>query len=100
MKGKWPYQPDMILQRGIRPAAIQAGQQENRPAHVPAHLLNPPSGKRGRCKGNAGIDATRNSRIALDIYTHTIGADKREAQSRMDKRFLIGEPGKNPLIGP
>ena len=60
MRGKRPLQPDMILQRGIRPAAVEAGINKRIwLAHVPAYVLDPASAGRRRCKGNAGIVAAR-----------------------------------------
>jgi hypothetical protein len=55
MNGKQPYSPDMILQRGIRPAAVAAGITKHWLAHLPAYLFD--AAQRCRYQGDAGAAA-------------------------------------------
>jgi integrase len=91
VKGKWPYQPDMILQRGIRPAAVEAGVTKRIGWHTFRHTFS-------TLLKASGVDVKvmqellrhANSRITLDIYTQAMSPEKREAQTRVVKMFLGG----------
>jgi integrase len=101
VKGKWPYQPDMILQRGIRPAAVEAGVTKRIGWHTFRHRFS-------TLLKASGVDVKvmqellkhANSRITLDIYTQAMSPEKREAQTRVVKMFLGGSLGRNLLSDP
>jgi site-specific recombinase XerD len=97
MKGRQPYSPDMILQRGIRPAAVAAGITKHIGWHTFRHTFST------QLKA-AGVDIKvmqellrhANSRITLDIYTQAMSSEKRGAQARVVEMFL-SEPGSGSV---
>jgi integrase len=93
-KGKRPYQPDMILQRGIRPAAVQAGITKRIGWHTFRHTFSTLL-KAGGADVKVMQELLRhaNSRITLDIYTQAMSPEKREAQTRVVKMFLSDPEG-------
>jgi integrase len=96
-KGKKPYQPDMILQRGIRPAAVEAGITKRIGWHTFRHTFS-------TLLKASGVDVKvmqellrhANSRITLDIYTQAMSPEKRKAQTRVVKMFLKRDGKKSP----
>jgi integrase len=105
MKGEQPYSPDMILQRGIRPAAVAAGITKHIGWHTFRHTFS-------TLLKASGVDIKvmqellrhANSRITLDIYTQAMSPEKRGAQARVVEMFLpesgrVGERQKF-LLGP
>jgi integrase len=100
MKGKWPYQPHMIMQRGIRPAAVCAGITKRIGWHTFRHTFS-------TLLKASGVDVKvmqellrhANSRITLDIYTQAMSAEKRQAQTRVVKMFLERSGKGKSLIG-
>ena len=105
MKGKQPYSPDMILQRGIRPAARVVGVTKHIGWHTFRHTFS-------TLLKASGVDIKvmqellrhANSRITLDIYTQAMGPEKRGAQARVVEMLWPGNntarEGQNLLLGP
>ncbi len=99
-KGKRPYQPDMILQRGIRPAAVEAGITKRIGWHTFRHTFS-------TLLKASGVDVKvmqellrhANSRITLDIYTQAMSPEKRKAQTRVVKMFLKRDGKQNLRTG-
>jgi integrase len=105
MKGRQPYSPDMILQRGIRPAAVAAGITKHIGWHTFRHSFS-------TLLKASGVDIKvmqellrhANSRITLDIYTQAMSPEKRGAQARVVEMFCpkkgVLERGRNSYWAP
>jgi integrase len=89
VKGKRPYQPDMILQRCIRPAAVEAGITKHIGWHTFRHTFSTML-KAGGADIKVMQELLRhaNSRITLDIYTQAMSPEKRKAQSGVVQMFF------------
>ena len=91
LKGKWPYSPDMILARGIRPAAERAGIRKRIGWHTFRHSFSSMLRSNGEdIKVVQELLRHANSRITLDIYTQAVSPAKREAQSRVTRMIWTG----------
>jgi integrase len=100
-KGKRPYQPDMILQRGIRPVAEKAGITKRIGWHTFRHTFSTLLQSGGAdVKVMQELLRHANSRITLDIYTQAMSPEKRKAQTSVVKMFLKGGGKKKAVIGP
>ena len=89
----------MILQRGIRPAALAAGITKRIGWHTFRHTFS-------TLLKASGVDVKvmqellrhANSRITLDIYTQAMSPEKREAQARVVEMFLPGAGSGNGSV--
>jgi integrase len=87
----------MILQRGIRPAAVAAGITKRIGGHTFRHTFS-------TLLKASGVDVKvmqellrhANTRITLDIYTQAMSLEKRKAQTRVAKMFLKRDGKKSP----
>jgi integrase len=84
MHGKQPYWPNAAMEKHVRPAAKRAGIQKRIGWHALRHTF-------GTLVKSQGADVATvqslmrhaNVSITMDKYVQAIGADKREAQSRI-----------------
>ena len=91
----------MILQRGIRPAAVRAGITKHIGWHTFKHTFSTLL-KAGGADVKVMQELLRhaNSRITLDIYTQAMSPEKRKAQTLVVKIFLKGGERENLLLDP
>ena len=99
--GKRPYQPEMILQRGILPAAVEAGITKHIGWHTFRHTFSTLLKASGAdVKVMQELLRHANSRITLDIYTQAMSPEKRKAQTAVVKLFFQEGGERKSLNGP
>jgi integrase len=83
-RGKQPYNPDMILKRCIRPAAVRAGVAK----HITWHTFRRTfatllKANKEDVKVVQELMRHASAKMTLDIYAQAVTPDKRRAQSRV-----------------
>lgn len=87
--GKFPYWPQTILDRFIRPAAFRAGITKRIGWHTFRHTYATLLKDNGEdVKVVQELLRHANSRTTLDVYTQAISESKRLAQSRVIARLI------------
>jgi integrase len=93
-KGKYPYRPDKLLAKQIRPAAVRAKIKKRIGWHTFRHTYSTMLIDNGEnVKVTQELMRHANSKTTLDVYTQARMDTKREAQGRVVKMILTGEPG-------
>src|ERR1035437_2435061 len=102
MNGTQPLMPDMVLKKAIRPALVRAG--------ITGKVIGWHSFRHSLATNlrTLGIDVNvaqallrhANSRTTMDIYTHAVSTQKREASGRVLDMMLLpkekGDEGQHP----
>jgi integrase len=101
--GQRPYWPDMVLNRRLRPAAKKLGIAKRFGWHTFGHTyasLLKASGADVKVVQDSLRHA--NSRITLDLYTHSLSQDKRTAQTKVVQMILpdASKPDTGKIVAP
>ena len=92
-KGKYPYWPDRLLVKQIRPAAVRAKIKKRIGWHTFRHTYSTMLIDNGEnVKVTQELMRDANSRFTLDVYTQARMDAKREAQQRMVNMILSDGP--------
>jgi hypothetical protein len=73
--------------------------QAHQLARIPAHIFNTSRWERWGCEDGAVTDATANSNITMNIYTHAVTSKKRRAQSKVVGMILPAEKATTASAG-
>jgi len=93
--GQYPYWPDKLLVKQIRPAAVRADIKKRIGWHTFRHTYSTMLIDNGEnVKVTQELMRHANSRCTLDVYTQARMDTKREAQQRLVKMILTEEPSQ------
>ena len=92
-QGKYPFWPDAVLQKIIRPAALRAGIGKRIGWHTFRHTYSTLLISNGEnVKVVQELMRHASSRCTLEVYSQAVMRAKREAQRRVAEMILKDEP--------